>query len=336
MKKITVWVKQHPYLLGGLVVGLIVLYFVFKSFLSSGSSGASAGTTVIGSAGGSDQTAAAQVANNQTAAAAQVAQGQADDQLAAVALAARSQDAQTSAARDVGLQNILTAGQVAQGQTQGAVDIAGINANAAVSINATTTAGNVNIAGIGAGRDVAVAGIAGDVAKVQANDALTAVQTNDATQSFLGTLAQSLGITQSNNSLAATKNTNDDALAATINTNDAAKTVALAQNDTNLKLGSQYITTQGDIAQTTLADETTIANTKATLVNETIKGLNAGVYNKGGEGGANQVSVLGAIFGQPSVGAPAQATEASNSASQNAFLASLSKSISGAASSIFA
>jgi hypothetical protein len=111
------WIKRHPYLSGGLALGLLVLFFVIRSRSSAAAN--TAGTS--GTAGGlSEQSyvalqeanlqASTQLQGAQIAAGAQANQTAAE--LAATQVQANAATTQTQLQQQTQLQNILTSGQV--------------------------------------------------------------------------------------------------------------------------------------------------------------------------------------------------------------------------------
>jgi hypothetical protein len=146
VEEIISWAKEHPYLLGSVVVGIIVLYFVLSSG-SSASSQQAAAAELAATGGLSEQDyAALQNAQLQSSTQIQGAQiqsattlGQASDQLSAVQIAAAAQDTQAQLQQQVDLNNIAAGAavtqntndtnlQIAQAQIGGQVQVAQIGA----------------------------------------------------------------------------------------------------------------------------------------------------------------------------------------------------------------
>jgi hypothetical protein len=316
MERIKAWVSEHPYLTGAFVIGAIVLILIVRS-----RSSASTSPAVSPNPGGvSDAVYAAQLAANTqqagVAAASQAQQGQTAAQVALGMAQLQVQEDQTAAARDVALQQTLTGGQTAQYSAQAqlaaaqAADAAAVantatQASAAISIAGIQQQGEIQVANIGASRDISVAGIQADVSKTNIAAQLAGLENTNATSVNLGKL-----------SLAGLENTNAATLAATVNTNETAATIN-QQNQTTQQLG---ITTQGQVDLATIAAQQDVLNNQINMagaiaggelqyqqnVLDTTKTLVAsGTFNKGGEGGINQVT---AFLG--GVGSPAASTSA--------------------------
>jgi len=106
---------------------------------------------------------------------------------------------------------------------------------------------------------------------------------------------------------------------------DVLKTLSSNVTQVDLaKINSQTqqlaITTQGDVYKHGITvqgqtDQHAITTTGATVMEQlklqtqALNLFSSGVFNKGGEGGANQVSAFGGLVNQPSIGAPAQAAQ---------------------------
>lgn len=148
----TNWVSEHPYLAGSLLLGSVLLYFVF----SSGSSApAQSSSGVAGTGLSSGDFASLQAAQLQSATQLSAQQNQLDAQnyqtsaaLQATQLQYASQDTANKLAAQVQLQNIVSSGQV-QEQT---------NSTALQSVQAQI-GGQVQLAGIGANENETIAGI---------------------------------------------------------------------------------------------------------------------------------------------------------------------------------
>lgn len=291
------WIKEHPYLTGGFVLGAIVLYLIFSSSSDSTQSGGativSAGTDpnaaglqaaqlAAGTAQNNTQ-AALTAANNQNAAAVAVAQIQANQATQVAQFATQSN-----------LQSILTGGQVATQQSADALDAVKVQTGASVSI----AMGGYN-------RDITVAGIQGDTLKHQFDTALDTQKDIDATSlaingqntttnlaALLDTNKTNLSITNSNN---ATSIINTQTVAGVYKDQiDTGGLVDLASINANYQLGSQ----RNAIAQSTVD-----------------QAFNARSYSdlKGGD----LTSILASLFGQPSVGVAAQQQEAQSNVSSS-------------------
>lgn len=115
------WIKEHPYLTGGLVLGAIVLWVILRSGSSSQSTAAS--TTVTGSTGPDDTIAAAEIAAGTQIGLAQVAANAqtvaSNAQTNQLQIAAQVQNLQTGAGVAINNQNTqasLTLGLAQAGQ----------------------------------------------------------------------------------------------------------------------------------------------------------------------------------------------------------------------------
>lgn len=305
MERIKAWVSEHPYLTGAFVIGAIVLILIVRS-----RSSASTSPAVSPNPGGvSDAVYAAQLAaNTQQAGVAAASQAQQSQTAAQVALGMAQlqvQEDQTAAARDVALQQTLTGGQTAQYSAQAQLAAAQAADAAAVANTATQQQGEIQVASIGASRDISVAGIQADVSKANIAAQLAGLENTNATSIDLGKL-----------SLASLENTNAATLAATVNTNETAATIN-QQNQTTQQLG---ITTQGQVDLATIAAQRDVLNNQINTAGEIAGGelqyqqnvldttktlVASGTFNKGGEGGINQVT---AFLG--GVGSPATSTSA--------------------------
>lgn len=127
------WIKEHPYLVGILVV-LVILYFILRSNASSNAAAAS----TTSSTGTSDTVAVAGLTANSQLQAAQIsAQTQVAGYQAAVATTALQtavQSQQVAASQNVDLQNILTSGAVATTQSNNQTQVALAQVGGAVQI----------------------------------------------------------------------------------------------------------------------------------------------------------------------------------------------------------
>lgn len=316
------WIKEHPYLSGGLVLAVIVLILVLRRAASSTPVG-----SVAQASGPSDAVTtagiAAQAQQSQVDAQASVANNTLATQYAVAQLQAQNVDNQTAAARDVALQNILTQGQTAQYATSGNVQIA-----------QSSDAANVAIANTNASAAVAQTGIQAQVAALTVNDQLAAVENTNAT---------SLGVAQiqgdvTNNQTAAALSLGLAQTKAAVDINGQNVSGAVAINANNNATAQTYIGTLGAVSMAQLDALTQANNNQFILENETLKSVNAGVFNKGGEGGAHQVSVAGAILGYPQIGAPAEAAGAASVSGGNSIggiIGSIGGAFSGLASGLF-
>lgn len=101
--------------------------------------------------------------------------------------------------------------------------------------------------------------------------------------------------------------------------NDTAAVTINGQNTTaETSVLNNYITTTGQVATTELNDETQIGLGQQGLQNEALQLVGNGTFNKGGAGGSNQVSALGALFGEPTVAQAGQSAAAATNVSSSA------------------
>lgn len=317
------WVKEHPYITGGAILSIIVLWYVLTSSSSSSSSSA----PVSSNPGGvSDAVYAAQLAANSTDTQTAAAQTVASDNTAASLSAALAQYQSQSdiASTQAGVVNQQTISQAQTLQYQTAAQLqAAYAADAAANFQTSTTtaagvqvagldlvglqdtnASQVDIAGINANAGVQVASIQGGVAINGQNDALTLGENTNAT---------SLSVTTLNDSTAAVINGQNTTAAVNIAGGADATQVALGQDAVNIAGGADATTVAVNNAnQTTnqaLIDATSLAGSQQfTLADTSLNLLGTGMFNKGGEGGINQVTALGEITGSPA--APVSAAAA--------------------------
>lgn len=374
------WIKAHPFLAGGLTLGLLFLFVALRNSSSSAAPSVSAG-------GPSDALQAASLAANvqqqQTQAqltaqthvvdvAGAIQSQQSTDQLSALNTASADQlsaiNTQAQAQTDQAV--VLTSAQTAQARiaagivaTQSQADItkaqitggfsfaaaqvvAAAAETEALSGNATALGiaqaqigGQVSIAGISANAAEALATTQAGVSDLQTSDALLAQRdidnvsvlnnrTNGQTQIALGTL--SAGV--QNNSIAAylagLLDTNKTNLAVTNSNNGTIQNVT--QINANRDVNLAGITTAATTAQTLInansadSETNTLAslyqhlidvngniatsqiNATSTLQNNILADFNGTDFNRGGQGGANQVAAWASLLGQPSVGAAAE------------------------------
>ncbi len=309
------WIREHPYLAGTLAVFVVVLFLVFRA-----RSSASTSQQVAVASGPSDALQAAslqaQVQQQGIQAAADVSSQQTGAALAAHLADVQASLAQTSAARDVGLQAILTQGSTADYTAAAGLQAVEAQTGAAVNIADTQAGAGVQVAAIQGSTAVQLAGIQAPVYQAQIAAALAATENTNATSLGIAGIQGAVTISGQQTSLAASQDAN--ATAAKINEQNVGGAVQVAE----IQAGTQNlaITTAGDVSSHLIASQQEIASEQNTtygnIWDQFFANLSAGTFNKGGSGGANQVSVVGAFTGQPSVGAPAQAAQA---ASQNAW-----------------
>ena len=303
------WIKEHPYLAGGLTLGLIVFYFVYRSVAAS--SGTATQTVAYGGApSDAVQTAqlAAGVAGQQTQAAADAQSQSLQAQLAALQLQTGGQVQIAQLQQQAALQNTLTSGQVASQQssdqltaalaaTGGASHIADVNAMAATQINSGNNATSIALAGIQA--PLSMAQIQASLqAQINQNGAAVSIaQAGDTAQVMIagGADATQVAVAQANAT--------------------AATAIAGGADATQVALGADQANVYNNLINNT---------TQVQLAGLGLVG--SGVLNKGGEGGVNQVSAFGTIYGNPSAGfAPAQVgiTQASGGNSTSSIISAL-------------
>jgi hypothetical protein len=255
-----------------------------------------------------------------------------------------------------------TNGQVSLGeaQLQAQTSIAGINAG--VTENGVNNQTAQYIANLQAGVDInssnnatalgtVQSNNAANVAALQSNNALAAVVNTNATQwsendedlkTQYNELLQSNAASEQEQiqALNATQNINASNNATTLSVAQIQAGVANHQIDATesaadladtLEAGvyNNYINTAGQVTE----DETNVAaqayDYNTGLENAIISGINSGVYNKGGEGGANQVAALAALLNQSGIGTAAEnsnsASDVASASETNTFLQAISK-----------
>lgn len=304
------WIQEHPYLSGGLVLSLLVLYLLLRrsgggtSVVSTGPSEAlqaanlQAQTQQAGiSAAANAQTQTLQAALAAKQIDAQVTQNAIDatTQQASIAaamnlgIAKLSADAQLSAI-DIGAQRDIT---VSGQQSDAAKYIASVTADAQTKIAEGAYARDISVAGIGAARDVSVAGIQSTTLQAQYAAALATQKDIDAT---------SLGINRDNWSGAA-------ALAS------IQAGVDMHISDNNTGVANNYINTQGavQLADLTFAHDIQSQSIGAQfqLQSQNQSSFWASVMGNDRWGNGNQqVAALSAIVGQPAIGVAASSASA--------------------------
>ena len=289
MSEIWAWIKEHPYITGGSVFALVVLYLVVKS---AGNAASQQAAVSANPGGVSDAVYTAELAANaqstQAAAAAQVQQAQVAGQLQVAADTQESTDAQTSAQQAVALQTILSQAQTAQ-----------YGAAAQLAAAQSGNAAQVAIANTSAASQVGVATIQGQTAVQQAADALAATQSTNATSYGVAQLqagvvnnqtsaALALGSLQSNNQLELGEDTN---------------AAQVSENDVNNATQNNYINTVGSVDLSQILAQygldTQGIDLETQQLNDTQNLIDSGVFNKGGEGGLNQLAAFEAGIGSP-------------------------------------
>jgi hypothetical protein len=242
------WVKEHPYLTGTAIIGLIILYFVWRG---SSTSNQPASYT----SGPSDAQLAAQVASNQTAAAYQANQDSLNAALQAksidanaAVLIAQEQTKTVSAQGESQLQQVLAAAgaQVRMQEIGQQAETTRTNAetSAAVAAIMGQVTGQVDIARINAGAGVDIAGIQAGVSKEQIAAQLAAQKDINAATLEMGRIKSTTDIVLGEQDVRKVESTNVTALginAQNTNRDIAMHTIDLAiVQDTNqlmLRLG---------------------------------------------------------------------------------------------------
>jgi hypothetical protein len=268
MKKITVWVKKHPYLIGSFVIGAIIVWFLIRRMAGSGSSVSS-----VQSNGVDPQ------------AAAQAYQDSRDDKQFGQAMQLRQFDlsAQLQVLHEQGSQDIAKIGaegavmsahdlidlQKTQTQVKGAVDVAGIQAAAQVQtaqIESTTQLGvagiNRDIASIVSGNQLAgivdtnrtnlgIAGLAKEVslAGFQRDITITQLQTDRDIAGFARDISLETLDTNRDISVANILSTRDISLANILSTRD----ISLANIEWSARLGISSNETNRDVSVANIA-----------------------------------------------------------------------------------
>lgn len=359
MNNVVEWGKKHWYIVAGALVGLwLLLKVVGKDTATSATQTGPMGTSIT--YGGT----------NASDAAVQVAQLQANSNVAAQsvagALAVQQSQIALEATKDTNATNITLAG------IQGANALAITNSNNAVAMrvsdNTTAaavskaqfdylTAGvqysayrDVGVATAGATRDVGIAqanasrdvgvaqaGASRDVGIASANASRDAA-ISKALYDYYGLLStnqtyRDVTTIQSNNTLAAVKDTNATQLAAygiqagVVNNQTAAlRDIAITASNNDRMVQTSYIDTQGRIQAGQIANQ-------SQLIDLTYQLERSGQFNKGGEGGVNQVAVWNALI-NPSSAASGNVAAAEAARVSSSQLANIIASIGNAVSTI--
>lgn len=294
---IKAWIEEHPYLTGGAVLGLIVLYFL----LTSGSSNSSSGqTTTQGGLSSADQ-ATLQSQQIQTGAALQAQQNQATEQsnqlsaeLAATQINANAGTTANQLAAQVQLQNILTAGQVQNYSTQTGYDTSHDTNQTNLSLNENNNSTQVALANMQIGGQVQLAGIS-----AQENEYAVGTQASTL-QAEYDAATKSQGIISDAQTQQAQINANTQQQIA----NYAAQTQIAGYGVQIAGINASADVTNNQTAAQ-LAAYTTGSNNQAAVdlgaINAYGNVINSGLnYIKGANPNAEQVSFLNTLFGQPS------------------------------------
>lgn len=321
-----VWVKQHPYLSGTLALFLVVLFFVLRGR----SGGSAAAGRAIGPSGPSDALQAASLqaqVQQQGVQAAADAQSQTTAAALAVALAQNQTQADaTTAARDVALQNIFTAGETAQYGS--AAQLAAVNSTNAAQVNIADTAAQagVQIAGIGAGRDITIAGIQGDVTKFGYAAQLQGLIDTNRTSVDLGTLQ-----------LAGLMDTNKSAVQVNLQNNETSRLGITTQGATQ----QLAISTVGDVQKLGIMADFGLASRGQDYAYDLQKQNETNYWesifaNDRWGGGLNQVSALATITGQTPIGVAAAVGQTQSNVATSSAWSNILGSLFGSAAKVAA
>lgn len=336
---ITKTIAKHPFITGAAIIGVGLLFLLLHS--AGGGSSAPAG----GAAPGPNPN--VQIAGIQAGTALQ-------SQSNAITQQTNQNNYQLMAQAQQ-LQASLTATQL-QNQTQLSLGTQSLG-NEALKINSDTAVQGAAIAAqIEQLRLTTAASVAEqanalttqqNIAQIAANTQVTLNSQNQQTQQLqIGTQAQTAiaqtqaaqAIAESANNAAVTINQQNNATVLgqaalqtqqVINGQNVAGTVATTISNNQTSVENNYITTSGTVAQAGITAQQQQNNSIINLIQ-------SGQLNKGGAGGANQVSVLGAITGYPQIGAPAQQTAQTGSLSTASIISSIATGAGSIFKSIFA
>lgn len=326
------WIVTHPYLSGGLVL-LVVVYFVIRNAGNSNSQAQSFTT------GPSASQLAADAQNHAT----DVQATTANNALNA-AVAAKQIDSNTTLG--VAAAQVQLGSRQADDASQAAIQVAAFNlagrqaeAGAAVQAQQSANQASVAIAGLQYGATVQVAQIQSNtslgLATIQAP--IQELQLNNQLKAQMDIDATSLGITKLNDAAQVDingQNTNRD-----ITVNQSNNDVKNHQTDAQLQLGlhsadvtqniyTDLIDTQGRLSYQQEAD-------KKNVYDQLLAGVNAGVYNKGGEGGVNQIAALATLTGNSGGVDASAATHQSANAETASIVGGITKFATGLVGTIF-
>lgn len=299
------WIREHPYLSGGLVLAVVVLFVVLRR------GGSSAQQSSAGGPSEALQAAGLQAGVQNSAISAQVAQTQ---------LQANSADAATSAAQTVALAKIGADLQGSEYNAAAALQAQQAGYAAAVASTSLTTAAGVQVAGIQANRDITLGGYGVDIAQIQASRDVTINQQNTGAAVDIAGIQGDVTKAQTAAALAATENTNATALGiSTVNAGVATHAIdvagAVEQNRINQQ-GQQ------------VADAFSLAQQHESDVYGP-GGIFVGVNRYGGNLQSNQATVETAILGQPEVGVAIQQSSAEQAQSSASMWSGIVNSLVG-------
>jgi hypothetical protein len=285
------WVEEHPYLTGGVILSLIILYFLLSS---SSSSSAPAQSQGVGGSGLSSSDYASLQEAQIAAGAQQFAQqnqateqnNQLSAQLAATQLQVGAQSQANQLAANVQLQNILTSGQVSMGQTAGQVAL-GENTNATnLALGQAQIGGQVQIAGIQAQQNEYDVGTQAQTMQLEYNDAVK---------------SQSIISQAQTDQAQINANTQQQIANYAAQVQLGAQGVQIAGINAQENLGLAGINAQQNEYSAgvagTVSEQQNYLNYLQGVQTQGIGLVQSGALNKGGSGGANQVSFLSTLFG---------------------------------------
>lgn len=327
------WIREHPFLSGGLVLAIIVFFVVYRRSSDRGSA--------VTSTGPSEALQAAQLSANVQQAQVSAASTAQTNQLQA-SLTAQSTKLQgeidiAAMQRDVALQDILstqqttnlktaTAGSVAEAQVSRDVTIAGYGRDVALAQNQTVAMGEQLQADVARGvtaAQITIAGTQAQVAEEQSANALAAQKTISSTalQQTQASTAASTAIariagTTAQAQIAASNAANDEAYKLAINTNllklnEAGITADVQKTAIAAATGVQThgIDVQGAVAQHALDVTSNIYSdvTAAELAKYHLQEMEAPTINAlltqdkihSGAQGLTQASIIADLLGQP-------------------------------------
>lgn len=325
-----VWIKEHPYLSGTLVLLLVVLFFLFRRGASQTTSGVTAGGQYIPSDAVQTAQLAAGVQSQQTQATSILQTNEINAALAAKELEAQTAVTVAGLQSHVQLQDIITSGEVAQGTT-----------NAELTAALAATGAQVQIAGMAYSSENYKAGVAGQVAEEQSANALESTRsTNAAAVQIAGiqgdvtkygidaaTLAElartAAGVTVAGYNLEGLENTNATAAEIVKTQTSGAETI----NAQNQKTNQLAITTGGAVETSRINAEAAVAEHMATIQGNDFSAVVNSVGNLStGKSRNERAAVLSNLVAPGSGGAIVEsynAASASNNSAWSNFLTAL-------------
>jgi hypothetical protein len=243
MEQFKAWIKQHPYLSGGLVLGLIVLIFVYRDYESAAAANAANAAASTTAAGPDDAQVAAEAALGQAQAAVQAQQDQ--DNAAVQANQTNANAATQQSANELSAVQSTNQAQTAQTTTVANAQLQAAQSQIAGQVSAANEAADaqVDIAGINAGADTQIAGIQAGVSIDQINANLAGLENTNATQLSITNSNNQVPITESNNELTLGLNTNLTNYEELQNNNQTS--IVLDQQNNGLALAEAGLAYQG-------------------------------------------------------------------------------------------